>query len=130
MSTDKTMNLARVIKDFWWECEAGTKPTEGQSGEPSGGDHALASAIIAAGYQPAKESVPQFIFEMFYTDWSDDPYYHRDWSGAKRIEVVAPDRQEAVAKAKVALGNPPSHRVWGFQIKSIKDVLIPTEENK
>jgi len=130
MTDDKVMGLARVIKDFWWECEAGTKPAEGQSGEPSGGDHALAAAIIAAGYQPAEEPVSQFIFEMVYTDWSDDPYYYRDWHGSRSIDVVAPNRQEAIAKAKLALGNPPAHRVWGFKVKSVKDIRIPTEEKK
>jgi hypothetical protein len=76
------------------------------------------------------DDASQFIFDMRYVDWSDDPYYYRDWSGSKPIEVVAPTRQEAVAKAQEVLGPPPSHRVWGIKIVSIKDVRIPTEEKK
>lgn len=72
----------------------------------------------------------QFIFNMLYTDWDDDPYYYRDWYGAESIEVVAPNRQDAVAKAREVLGPPPSHRVWGIKVVSIKDVRIPTEEKK
>lgn len=74
------------------------------------------------------EDASQFIFDMRYTDWSDDPYYHRDWYGAKPIEVVAANRQDAVTKAREVLGPPPSHRVWGIKVVSIKDVRIPTEQ--
>ena len=69
---------------------------------------------------------PQFVFEMIYTDWDTDPYYHRDWYGAKSIDVVAPNKDEAIAKAKLALGEAPRSRRWAFKIKSVRDILIPT----
>ena len=71
----------------------------------------------------------QFIFSMEYTDWSTDPYYHRDWYGANPIEVVAENKEAAVEKAKLALGNPPQGRRWALRLKGVKDFIIPPPNN-
>lgn len=76
------------------------------------------------------DTAEQFVFDMRYIDWSDDPYYHRDWYGATPIEVVASNKREAMEKARAVLGPAPTHRVWGIKVVSVKDIRIPSEESK
>lgn len=59
--TGDERELAQVIKDFWWECEAGEKPTKHLNGEPTAGDVALAASILAAGFRRSEVPEPQVI---------------------------------------------------------------------
>lgn len=74
------------------------------------------------------DDAPQFVFVMRYTSHDDDPYYYQDWYGAKKIEVVAATKNEAVQKARAALGDAPRGRHWAFIVDSIRDILIPPKE--
>lgn len=76
------------------------------------------------------EDKPLYVFDMIYTDWNTDPYYYRDWHGAKKVEVVAATKQEAVDAAHGVLGEPPSGRRWAMQIKAIRDIRIPAPKKE
>lgn len=75
------------------------------------------------------KNVPEFRFEMWATHRPDDAYYVTNWDRKKKITVVAPTKQDAIDKARVALGSAGHHRYWTFRVTSVTDHRIPMEVN-
>lgn len=71
-----------------------------------------------------------FVFSMIYVARRDDPYFYTRWDLAKPIEVVAATEQDAINKADTALGDAGPHHHWVFQVKSIRDALIPASNQE
>ena len=73
------------------------------------------------------DTVSEFVFQMRYIRRNIDPYYVADWYQAPTIEVVASTKEEAIRKAKTALGEAGGPYVWAFIVDKIRDIRIPTE---